>query len=681
MASEQSTKPAHGGLRLATYARQLCHVWRRKFGMHTLVLAGLSMLASTAFLLVYNRVYEGAQHGLFRSRVDVEVPTNIWQYADEALPDRRTFVEEILRTVQAYPPGAALQVQADCLLERVRATDERKFGSLTASKLQGCVDLSGDAFAHAKEQHALMMKVIQKSLPEHLSDLDHYPYISDGIVILGGGHKTIAAIPAIRSIRENSGITVRNSMPIEVVIPGPADEEKVFCSKILPVLDPSGLTRCVHLGDTISSSLLSKVKPSDHRTLALLASSFSRVLYLDSSVQVINAIDGYFHHELFNERGLVLWPDYWRRLHHPKLYELAGSKVDTGRRERYSIDKGSPIELYGGKDGEWPMHDCKDSIPDASSSSGVLLIDKKKHFKTLALALYYNVHGEPFFYPLLDPKAPREAEKDTIVFAAHVLSRGGGPLYHQVTTPKRSEGHRKDKASSKPILEDTVDTSTIITSTYRHGAASYHDFFADHNFELLAGEIINSNFDSRRLAYVKWWRQNHSDDTTYKDKSDEDLSNDASVKADFYTSFHGNYTLAEYLNFFEFTPVSFVETDVLTCNPWIVAQSRDLTFDGASAVGAQPANQQTQYKAGPPTHHRLFSDHFQKLTTYDLELATWSAYAEFLCSKFSYKDYPYLKEHLGLTDSPTTAYKMMCKYISARVSHLQSTSWHTMGNK
>ncbi|AGO12278.1 AaceriAEL082Wp [[Ashbya] aceris (nom. inval.)] len=681
MASEQSTKPLHGAMRLATYGRQVCHVWRRKFGMHTLVLAAISVLASTVFLLVYDQVYEGAQHSLFSSKAVVDAPTSIWQYADDALPYRRRFLDEVVQTVQAYPPKAELQISSECSLEHVRATDEQRFSILTAAKLQECVGISEDALAQAKKQHEGVVSAIRERLPEHVNDLDLYPYLRDGIVILGGGEKTIAAIPAIRSIRQNSGITVRNSVPIEVVIPGPEGEEKVFCSKILPVLDPSGLSRCVYLVDTFSTSFLSKVKPSHHRVLALLASSFSRILYLDSSVQVINAIDGYFHHDLFNNRGLILWPDYWRRLHHPKLYELAGSKVDTTKRERYSIDMGSPVGLYGMKEEQWPLHDCKDSIPDASSSSEVLLIDKKKHLSTLALALYYTVHGESFFYPLLDPKDPLSAEKDIVALAAHVLSRGGGPLYHQVTTPKGSEGYRKDKTSHRPILDSTLDISTQLTSTYRHGAALHHDFFADHNFQTLAREIINSNFDAKRVAYAKWWRQQHSDDSKYKDKSDEDLANEAAVKDDFHATFHGNYTLDEYLHFFDFTPVSFVETDAMTCNPWVVAQSGDLTFDGTATGTQQETLPQSQYNSGFPVHHRLFSDHFRRLTSYDLELATWSAYSEFLCSKFSYRDFPYLKEQLGRTDSPATAYKMMCKYISNRVSHLKSTSWNTAGSK
>jgi len=76
------------------------------------------------------------------------------------------------------------------------------------------------------------------------------------------------------------------------------------------------------------------------------------------------------------------------------------------------------------------------NLPEASSEAGQLLINKQKHLKTLLLAVYYNIYGPDFYYPLLSQGALGQGDKETFMAAAMVLDLP----YYRVKTGVKAIG-------------------------------------------------------------------------------------------------------------------------------------------------------------------------------------------------------------------------------------------------
>ena len=176
------------------------------------------------------------------------------------------------------------------------------------------------------------------------------------------------------------------------------------------------------------SKTMKNVKGYQLKALALLASSFRKTLLLDADNYVVNSIDSFFDSEIIEDYGMALWPDYWKRLHHPAVYDIVGSHVDSSRRARFIMDTVSPSQLYQSDDiSKVPFHDLDGTIPDGGTESGQLFVDKYKHLDTIILSLYYNYNGPSYYYPLLGQGLAGEGDKDTFALAARALSAHGLP--------------------------------------------------------------------------------------------------------------------------------------------------------------------------------------------------------------------------------------------------------------
>lgn len=82
-------------------------------------------------------------------------------------------------------------------------------------------------------------------------------------------------------------------------------------------------------------------------------------------------------------------------------------------------------------------HDRRGTLPDWTTESGEMLINKKIHFNTLLLALYYNFDGPYGYYPLLSQGGAGEGDKETFVAAANFYKL----KYYQVNKmPERAFG-------------------------------------------------------------------------------------------------------------------------------------------------------------------------------------------------------------------------------------------------
>ncbi|ODQ45570.1 hypothetical protein PICMEDRAFT_16871 [Pichia membranifaciens NRRL Y-2026] len=284
------------------------------------------------------------------------------------------------------------------------------------------------------------LTIKHKIVVDNIPDIEPNFYSGSGYVIVGGGKYSWFAFLVIQTLRKLDAF-----LPVEVIIPSNDDYEAELCEKILPKYD----ARCVKLHDVFDAKLLDDIKVTgyQYKSLALLASSFENAFLLDSDNYPIINPDPLFISELYYDYTMITWPDYWRRTTSPKFYEVRGTKL--GKRVRHLNDfKTDPSHFKVENEdddeeilkNEVPMHDREGSIPDWTTESGEMLINKKIHFKALLLALYYNLDGQFGYYPLLSQGGAGEGDKETFVAASNFYNL----KYYQVNKmPDRAYGFYK----------------------------------------------------------------------------------------------------------------------------------------------------------------------------------------------------------------------------------------------
>jgi alpha 1,2-mannosyltransferase len=235
-------------------------------------------------------------------------------------------------------------------------------------------------------------KSLLESWPDRLAD---NIFNGTGVVVVGGGEYFGPAIIGIHMLRRSG-----SNLPVQVFVTDKSEYEDKLCKDYLPKLG----AECLILFDFIQDF---GVTHYQLKSLAMLLSSFENVLYLDSdSIPLIKPETELFATEPYTSTGLVIWPDFWISTESPSFYTAVGL-------------------------GEMPSN-----LPEASSEAGQLLINKRKHLKTLLLAVYYNIYGPDFYYPLLSQGALGQGDKETFMAAAMVLDLP----YYRVKTSVRAIG-------------------------------------------------------------------------------------------------------------------------------------------------------------------------------------------------------------------------------------------------
>lgn len=246
----------------------------------------------------------------------------------------------------------------------------------------------------------------------------------DGIVYLGGGKYNQLVLLSISMLRASG-----SKLPIEVILPKRSDHDIDLCSTILPAYNG----KCKIMEDYLPELLMRNLGGFQLKNAALLVSSFKNILYLDADNIPAANPDFLFVNEPFASNRMIMWPDLWRRSTSPSFYDVAGISYDTSHRLRNSYfltdERAKNQEVVS-------FHDCHGTIPDASSETGQMMIDKEKHFPSLILAMYYNYYGPNYYYPLLSQGAAGEGDKETFIAAAHKL----GLPYYQVNEFNREFG-------------------------------------------------------------------------------------------------------------------------------------------------------------------------------------------------------------------------------------------------
>ena len=315
-----------------------------------------------------------------------------------------------------------------------------------------------------------------------------YPdfYHGNGIVITGGGEYSLQAFSVISVIR-----TAGTSLPIEVLIPSDYEQDEAFCNKLeTDFVD----CKCIYLDEIFDKSYLKthEFHAFQYKSLALMASSFQNVLLLDADDYPLKNIDDIFDHPAFENTGMIVWPDFWRRTTHPFYYESAGLKIDLQKRVRNfytGIIKSK--QLVSEEDAKRiPYHDFAGALPDPSSETGEFLIDKKKHWKSLILSLYYNVHGPNVFYHLFTQYAAGQGDKETFLAAAHVLDL---PYYQVFVRPSldsyfepKEDARRSVAYYQKDYRKDYEIKQGLVESAYEGDISSHFDAEQSESVSLFA---------------------------------------------------------------------------------------------------------------------------------------------------------------------------------------------------
>ncbi|OWB61554.1 transferase activity, transferring glycosyl groups protein [[Candida] boidinii] len=259
-------------------------------------------------------------------------------------------------------------------------------------------------------------------------------YKGNGYVIVGGGKYSWFALLGIETLRK-----VGSKLPVEVILPDTEDYEFEFCDQILPSLN----ARCVEMNTVFGKQNLKRfdIAGYQYKSFALLASTFENAYLLDSDTFPVNNPDDLFESDLYKNYHMITFPDFWRRTTSPLYYKIAGIPVGD-KQVRHLNDFWTNPKYYWTKDNEvpyhgFPYHDREGTLPDWTTESGEMLINKNFHYKTLLLSLYYNNDGPYGYYPLLSQGGAGEGDKETFVAAAHYYRL---PYYQVYKLPERAFG-------------------------------------------------------------------------------------------------------------------------------------------------------------------------------------------------------------------------------------------------
>lgn len=311
--------------------------------------------------------------------------------------------------------------------------DSERKETYTRDVLLSKATISDKAYNEFKTKHKRLLQEIPSEIPTTA-----YKPGSNGIVFVGGGRYSWLSYLSLLGLRETG-----SKLPVEIIMPKYVDyeEEIEFCNEILPKLN----AKCVIIPDIFGPSVMAKwnnkIKSYQFKSLALMVSSFQNVLLLDSDNIVIENPDPFFNSDLFHKYGMITWPDYWRRTISPHFYDIAGVSVNEKKRVRYDrlpigYDKSGNNLEENGQDSV-PFHDLDGTVPNLSTESGQLFINKVSHGKTLLLSLYYNLYGPELYYKLFSLGELGEGDKDTFAAAATVLKQN----FYQLKSSIKGIGH------------------------------------------------------------------------------------------------------------------------------------------------------------------------------------------------------------------------------------------------
>ncbi|KAH3668154.1 hypothetical protein OGAPHI_001908 [Ogataea philodendri] len=299
--------------------------------------------------------------------------------------------------------------------------EEIPFNVLSENKLLDLMSFDDEFLNDLTRKH----KNVLASLPKKPVNF----FKGKGYVMSGGGWYTWFSYLSIMALRKTGSV-----LPVEVILPEDGHYERLLCDEIFP---NELNAKCIKLSDVLGQETLNslgELKGYQFKSFSMLAGSFEHMMYLDSDNFAVSNPDPLFDSDLYQKFEMITWPDFWRRTSSPLLYKTLGIKV-SNYPIRHLNDFFTPVEKYVSDkqmievEDELNFHDRKGALPEWTSESGQLLINKKTHFNTLLLSLYYNFNGPAGYHPLLSQGGAGEGDKETVVLAAHVLKKPNYQVY------------------------------------------------------------------------------------------------------------------------------------------------------------------------------------------------------------------------------------------------------------
>ncbi|KAH3681478.1 hypothetical protein WICPIJ_007557 [Wickerhamomyces pijperi] len=442
----------------------------------------------------------------------------------------------------------------------------------------------------------------------------------DGILYVGGGKYNWLVLLSLKKLRDTGSV-----LPVEVFIPSDEDYSYDLCTRAFPQLG----ARCVLVSDYLLGSDQIKANGEtmnknmmhagdkftlagyQYKPLALLLTSFTNVLMLDSDNFPMQNPDILFHNVPFTNHDLVIWPDIWRRSTSPIYYQVAGVSVDESKqvsesygdfRDRPSLESGGAGGAAGELDySKISYHDLKGAIPEASSETGQMLINKTRHMKTIILAMYYNYYGPTFYYPMLSQGQAGEGDKETFLAAANYFDMTEGETDKQGSTIR----------SYYQVQEYVREFGIIIKGGSENDPLSYSETLDFHITAMAQYDPI--------LDYIQ-------SQTTIKDNSAETgrvLKNPYISQLSTYTPQHANYNRHRHVH----SRIFFLHTNIPKLYPW------ELVLNIES-----PHNLfHPKMKYRP---RRMYSKILTNEIGFNVELEIWKTINGFLCQNGTTSDTP-----------------------------------------
>ncbi|KAH3901072.1 alpha-mannosyltransferase SCDLUD_002546 [Saccharomycodes ludwigii] len=627
----------------------------------------------------------------------------------------KKFIIEIFENIRDYSPSSSFKVEMDnsnpnCKVKDVSFHDYESVNKFLTKEVlsKGCLKpISTKDLGVLQTLHGNLKKIIKDYLLKKYKLLVEDKVITynkldnteSGIVIMAGGKYSLTALGVLKSIRENSGLKTRNSVPVEIFFPPDIDDDQAikFCTEIIPKVDNTGLTSCTLMSRLLPESedptkTIKNIQGYQYKAMSILFSKFQKVLFLDADNYVVNPIDGWFNNIIFERSGLILWPDFWRRVHHPWFYTITGLNVDENRRVRFASDHLISPEILKNLDGPVPYHDYSGTIPDLSSESGQLLIDKNMHMDTLILSLYYNINGPNVFYPLLGQGGAGQGDKDT--FAAAAFNFHGLNKMYQVRGTPRAIGYHCDK--NEVSIEDLKNSAGLGEGawSFRGVGILQSDFTEDYKIEQATKMAIQGGLRDALRRYLEDWGNKHNDELPGPKGGKEwwaALESKDKVKQEFYKSVSKNYSLKDFLIEYDLSPKVFVHSNLPKLNPLEMGFQEDMVYNGKKFKGREGFTKSPMAKF--TGHFRMYElEQMKSMTNYDLELATFKLYNDVLCTEdekindvtgtpeLALWKIPYLYDKFTNDEELKEGNfgpDKMCLYIKDRYTYLKKSTWES----
>lgn len=245
-----------------------------------------------------------------------------------------------------------------------------------------------------------------------------------GIVTVAGGDYMPAFVVSLRMLRRTG-----STLPVEIWMADSSEYEPTLCEEVFPSMNAqcrtlSDIFHPVEINTTISANTTTPTQSQtithfQYKIFAILFSSFTEVLFLDSDSFPLHDPAPLFTSPPYTTTNMLTWPDLWSTSISPIYYSLTHQ-----------------------------MHPPPISIR-ASTESGQLLINKATHLRTLYLTAYYNYYGPSHYYVLLCQGGYGRGDKSTFLPAAILLNQS----FHDIAERPRSIGQEHQWLNVMALLQ------------------------------------------------------------------------------------------------------------------------------------------------------------------------------------------------------------------------------------